>query len=67
MRCDHGRKDGFLIQQILARFLGRAPGECAGWLDGQWHESDPLDHDLLVPLMEALKNARVEVRAIACT
>jgi Trk K+ transport system NAD-binding subunit len=52
----------FLVQQCLARFLDLAPGQVQSWLDGRWHESEPLDHDLAEQLCRELQRLRVETK-----
>lgn len=52
----------FLAQQCLARFLGVAPGQVASWLDGGWHGSDPIDHDLGLRLAKTLNALRIETK-----
>ena len=66
LRVDTGRQDGFVVQQALARFLGLPPGRLQEWLDGEWHHSDPLDHDLAELLMQELQRYRIDCRLVPC-
>ena len=66
LRVNTGRQDGFVVQQALARFLGLPPGRLQEWLDGEWHHSDPLDHDLADLLMQELQRYRIDCRLVPC-
>ena len=62
LRCQRQRQDGFVVQQCLARFLGLAPGQLGGWLDGAWQSSGPLDQDLAEQLCQELQRLRVDTQ-----
>ena len=64
LRVTPGRQDGFVVQQALARFLGLPPGRLQEWLDGTWHHTDPLDHDLADLLMLELQRYRIDCRLV---
>lgn len=64
LRVTPGRQDGFVVQQALARFLGLPPGQLQQWLDGAWHHTDPLDHDLADLLMLELQRYRIDCRLV---
>ena len=64
LRVTPGRQDGFVVQQALARFLGLPPGRLQEWLDGTWHHTDPLDHDLAELLMQELQRYRIDCRLV---
>ena len=64
LRATASRQDGFVVQQALARFLGLPPGRLQQWLDGEWHHTDPLDHDLAELLMQELQRYRIDCRLV---
>jgi Trk K+ transport system NAD-binding subunit len=66
LRGSGNRHDGFAVQQCLARFLGLPPGALQGWLDGQWHQSTPLDRDLADLLTRELQRYRIDCRLVPC-
>ena len=66
LRRSGHRIDGFAVQQCLARFLGLPPGALQGWLDGQWHQSAPLDRDLADLLTRELQRYRIDCRLVPC-
>jgi Trk K+ transport system NAD-binding subunit len=66
LRGSGSRHDGFAVQQCLARFLGLPPGALQGWLDGQWHQTAPLDRDLADLLTRELQRYRIDCRLVPC-
>ena len=62
LRVSHHHDDTFLVQQCLARFLGTAPGQMQACVDGDWHLTPPLDHDLGLILCRALEHLGVDTR-----
>ena len=66
LRVNHHYDDAFLVQQCLARFLGAAPGQMLAWVDGDWHHTPALDHDLGEILCKALQRLGVDTRLRLC-
>ena len=64
LRGTAGRQDGFVVQQVLARFLGLPPGALLNWLDGQWQQTDALDQDVAELLARELQRYRIDCRVV---
>lgn len=66
LRVKQQPHEGFWVLQCLARFLDLPPGRVQSWLDGNWHDTALLDHDLGEQLCSELQRLRVETQLIEC-